>query len=433
MLFDSKINITFGEMLSEIDLPKMYRIRQQYDSTHIEDVSTAVHREMDRFLHTQAIRGKRVAITIGSRGITFYAEIVRALIDSFRSHGALPFLITSMGSHGGATSEGQIEMARHLGICAEELGVEMRSSMDAREVGRLPDGTKVYCAADALDADAIFLLNKIKPHADFKGQNESGLVKMSVIGLGKHIGCSSIHKLGFSRFAEVLPQACQIVLEKAPVIGGLAIVENSHDMPFLIEAVSKENLIKRDRELLVLAKQNIARIHASSLDILIIDEVGKNVSGEGMDPNVTGRPGSELKAGFDFIQIGCIIVRGVTQISDGNGVGIGMADITTVRCAQSLNLGPMYTNSITAGILGPSRLPVVLNNDFEAMKVAIRVSAGDHLKAPRICWIRNTLALEEMVASEALAQEMLQREDVSLIGEETLQFDRDNYLISPFQ
>lgn len=433
MNFDPEIHVTFGDTLSEISLPKMYRVRQHFDDSHITDIDGHVRREMVRFLQGKDLKGKRIAITIGSRGISFYAVIVRAIVESFRAHGAAPFLITSMGSHAGATEKGQVEMAEHLGIDARALGVELRSSMETRIIGHLPCGTPVHCAVDALEADGIFLLNKIKPHADFKGAHESGLLKMSVIGLGKHRGCSAMHKLGFARFAEAIPQAASVVFENAPVLGGLAIVENAYDMPMVLEALDKAEIFAREKELLRLAKSNIAKLCVSQPDILIIDEIGKDISGEGMDPNVTGRPGSGLMAGFEDTKIGSIIIRGVSEASAGNGVGIGMADISTLRCARTLDLGLMYTNSITAGILSPSRLPVFLNNDLEALKVAIRVSAGDHTAAPRICWVRSTLHLDELLVSEALLPELAEKSAVTIMEEVPYTFDNENYLITPLK
>lgn len=416
-------------MLDSIPLPAMYRVRQKFDSSHIKDIPAKVRAEMRAFLAKNDLRDKRVCVTVGSRGISHNAEIVKAIVRAFQEAGALPFLIPAMGSHGGATAEGQLAMIRHVGVDPDEIGVPCVSTMDADCIGALDDGTPLYCASDTMAADGIFLLNKIKPHADFKGPYESGLIKMMVIGLGKHKGCSALHQLGFSRFAELLPAAAKVVLEKAPILGGLAIVENAYDQPQIIEALGREEIFPREKELQVIAKNNVAVIKTDRLDTLIIDEIGKNISGEGMDPNVTGRPGSELQEGFDRIRIGSIVIRDVTDVSDGNGAGIGMADIATHACVSKLNLGAMYTNSITAGILGPSRLPVILGSDLEAVKVSLRVSAGDHLGAPRVARIRNTVQLDEILISEALLPEFTARDDVQLLGREDFCFDEQENLL----
>ena len=423
MIFQDHIPVTFSDMLDHIQMPRMYKVRQIFDSNHIADVAAKASEQMACLLNDGRVQGKRIAVTVGSRGIRHNAQILEVVIASLRNHGAVPVLIPAMGSHGGATAKGQADVLHRLGIDGDALGAEMIATMDAQQVGALQDGTPVYCSTDALKADGILVINKIKPHADFKGEYESGLVKMLAIGLGKHMGCSRLHRLGFASFPQVLPEAARIILREAPVIGGLALLENAYDDIMHIEAVEPQDILSREKALLTLAKQNIAQIKTDALDVLIIDEIGKHISGEGMDPNVTGRPGSYLNEGFDHIRIGNIVVRDVAVQSAGNGAGIGMADITTVDCVKKLDLGSMYTNSITAGILGPSRLPVVLNNDEEAIKTAIKIAAPNRLNSPRIARIRNTLLLDEIWVSQALADEMSQRPDVEILEEVALQFE----------
>lgn len=430
MLFQDRVDVTFGDMLDNIPLPEMYRIRQTFNAECIEDITGETRRQMEALFHgrRETVNGKRIAVTVGSRGIRHNTEIMRAVIASLREFGAEPFLVPSMGSHGGATVEGQLALLHHLGVDGEALDCSIVASMDARSIGELADGTPLYFAADALDADGIFVVNKIKPHADFKGEHESGLVKMLVIGLGKHKGCSSLHTLGFAAFPAVLPQAASVILQRANVVGALGIVENAYDDIMVLEGVLPEDIIRRDRELLVIAKENIARLKTGELDVLIVDEIGKNISGEGMDPNVTGRPGSYLNQGFEHTRIGSIIVRDVTEQSGGNGAGIGMADITTVACVRKLDLAAMYTNSITAGILGPSRLPVVLNNDLQAIKTGIRIAAPRRLDSVRLARIKNTLLLEEIHVSRALMEELRNRDDVQVLGRADLNFDDNGFI-----
>ena len=425
MLFEPKVKVNFADMLDGIVIPPMYRVRQRFEDRHIERVRETVLDEMARFTAGRVLKNKRIAVTAGSRGISHNAEIMSAVLEGRRRAGARPFLVAAMGSHAGATPEGQLAMIRHLGIDPDALGVEVKASMDTVQVGALENGMPVYFSKDAFEADGVFAVNKIKPHADFKGEYESGLVKMLVIGLGKHKGCSTIHRMGFENFSWALPTAARVILDSCPILGGLAIVENAYDQPMLLEAVAAADFMDREKELLVLAKQNIARIKTEQLDVLIIDEIGKNISGEGMDPNVTGRPGSYLNEGFDCIRINQIVVRDVTEPSGGNGAGIGMADITTLSCVRKLDLGAMYTNSITAGILGPSRLPVILNSDEEAVKTAVKIGAGAQGCAPRIARVRNTLMLDEILISEALLAEFSSREDVEVVGRADFLFDED--------
>ena len=431
MLFQDKVDVTFGSMLDSVTLPEMYRVKQKFNNEHIANPAEETRRQMMRLFlgREETLRGKRIAITIGSRGIRHNTGIMRAVVASLRDFGAEPFLVPCMGSHGGATAAGQLEMIRHLGVDGETLGCPVIASMETRQIGELPDGTPLHFSKDALDADGIFVANKIKPHADFKGEHESGLVKMLVIGLGKHKGCSLLHTLGFAAFPRILPQAAAVILQRANVVGALAILENAYDDIMHLEGVRPEDLIRRDRELLVKAKQNIARIKAEQLDVLVIDEIGKNISGEGMDPNVTGRPGSYLNQGFDHIKIGSIVIRDVTEESSGNGAGIGMADITTIACVRKIDLGAMYTNSITASILGPSRLPMVLNNDLQALKIAIRVAAPRRMDSVRLAQIKNTLLLEEIHVSRSLMEEMRDRNDVEVLGRVPLDFDENGYII----
>lgn len=431
MLFQDKINVTFGDMLDSVPLPEMYRVRQTFNRDHIAAPEAETRRRMEDLFRDgkSLLHGKRIAVTVGSRGIRHYTEIMRAVITSLREFGAEPFLLPSMGSHGGATSSGQLAMLHHLGVDGTALGCPVIATMDTRPIGELPDSTPLYFSSDALDADGIFVVNKIKPHADFKGAHESGLVKMLVIGLGKHKGCSSLHTMGFAAFPTILPQAASVILQRANIVGALGIVENAYDNIMLIEGIQPVDLIRRDRELLVIAKENVARIKTASLDVLVVDEIGKNISGEGMDPNVTGRPGSYLNEGFDHISIGSVIILDVTEESGGNGAGIGMADITTVACVRKIDLGVMYTNSITAGILGPSRLPVILNNDLQAIQTGVRITAPRRVGSVRLARIRNTLLLEDIHVSRTVMEEMRERDDVEILGRAPFDFDERGYII----
>lgn len=427
---EQKIKVTFGNLLDDVRIPKMYRVRQKFSRQKEEDVRSAVRREMDRLFGTEDFAGKRIAVTAGSRGISHSLAIMEEIIRFFKNKNATPFVVPAMGSHGGGTAEGQLKVLEHFGMTEKTLGVEFCAKMDTVEAGRLLNGVPVYFSKAASEADGIFVWNKIKPHADFKGEHESGLVKMLAIGLGKHHGCASLHRLGFENFPQVLPEAAKLLLKTQNIIGGLGIVENAYDEPAVIEGVLPGQLLERDRELLKLAKEHMPCLKVKEIDVLIVDEIGKNISGEGMDPNVTGRPGSYLYDGFDSVNIKTIVVLDITEESDGNGAGIGMADITTVDCVSRLNLGAMYTNSITAGILGPSRLPIILNNDREAIRTAIKIAAPMHPDNPRIVRIHNTLELYEIWVSEALAEEYRQQDGAEVREAVAFLFDEEGKLRS---
>ncbi len=417
MIFEDKVNVNFSDMLEGIEVPLMYKAKQSFNKTCVEDVVEKTKTEMEKFLTNKDVQNKKIAITAGSRGIANIQLILKQVIDSFKSKGATPFLVAAMGSHGGATPQGQLDILKKLNITEDYMQVPIRCSMDTQKIGQLENGVDLHYSSDAFSADGVFVVNKIKPHADFKGDYESGISKMITIGLGKHKGCASIHKLGFASFPTVLPKAAEIILEKTNIIGAMGLIENSYDEIMLIESLEKKDILKREKQLLTLAKENIARIKLKNIDVLIIDEIGKHISGEGMDPNVTGRPGSYLKEGFDNIDIGIIFVRDIAHTSAGNGAGIGMADITTISCAKKIDLGAMYTNSITAGILGPARLPVILNNDKEAILTAIKTAAPNNIKNPRVVRIKNTLMLEDIEVSQSLLDELSSRDDV-YIGEQ---------------
>lgn len=413
----SKINVMIDGGFDDIQLPKMFKVKQKFNEEQIDDIKKTVEKEIFDKIDLTSVKNKRIAITAGSRGIKDIDLILRTVIDLLKKAEAKPFIVPAMGSHGGATAEGQKEFIKNYNISEESMGVEVVSSMDVVLLDHLADGTPVYCDKNACEADGIIVVNKIKPHADFKGDYESGLVKMMGIGLGKHKGASSLHKKGFAAFANLLPKVGKVFVEKAPILFGLAIVENAYDHPLIIEAIKAENILAREKELLRIAKDNIAKILLDEIDVLIIDEIGKNISGEGMDPNVTGRPGSYLNEGFEAPDIQKIVVFDITKESHGNGAGIGMSDISTVKCVEKIDLGPMYTNSITATILGPAKLPIILNNEREAVIVAVKTCNNVNYKNPKIVRIKNTLELEEIQVSRAYVDDIVNNENLQLIPE----------------
>lgn len=256
-------------------------------------------------------------------------------------------------------------------------------------------------------------MNKIKPHADFKGNYESGLVKMMAIGLGKHRGAVAVHKKGFGEMARVLPEYAEVILKSTPVLCGIAILENEQDELYDVEIMPPDQILEREKELLKLAKRLVPRIPVRNIDVLIVEEMGKNISGEGMDPNVTGRPGSGLTEGFVSPDIDKIVVFRVTPESHGNGVGLGMADISTVECAESLDLSPMYVNVLTTGALNPAKIPLLAKTEESAIRLAMASSTKLNWEKCRIVWIKNTLELEELYVSTTLIEEY--RESRSII------------------
>lgn len=409
-----QIQITLDGGLN-YDFPSLLEVEQQFPRKREESIEQAVRREMQK-LSEADLSGKRIAITAGSRGIIGIVEILRQLGDQLRLMGAEPFVVPAMGSHGRATAAGQVQVLRGYDITEASIGMPIHSSMDAVEIGQLEDGTPLFCDRLAFAADGIVICNKIKPHADFKGDYESGLVKMLAIGLGKHKGATVMHSHGFEHFHQMLPQAGELLLGKLPIVFGLAILENAYHDLMAIEIIRPEQILCREKELLVDAKRNIARLLLPAIDLLIVDEIGKNISGEGMDPNVTGRPGSGLLAGFDAPKIQKIVVLDITEESHGNGVGIGMADISTLQCVNKLDFNAMYTNAATATILDPAKIPLVMNNDRDALALALRLCNRVTLQTARVVRIKNTLDLHSIKVSAACLPTIESSKDLSVVG-----------------
>lgn len=412
------------------DFPRMFEVEQHFPRRCVTDIEGTIQEEIKKLEGTD-FSGKQIAITAGSREIAGLSEILRSIGNQLKSWGAQPFIIPAMGSHGGATASGQEQILLSLGIDEKTLGMPIRSSMETIEVARLEDGTPLYCDRLAFEADGIVICNKIKPHADFKGAYESGLVKMLTIGLAKHKGATALHVHGFDRFHAVLPSAAGILMDKLNIVFGVAIIENPFHELMTVEVIRPDAILSREKKLLIEAKQNIARILLAEIDLLIIDEIGKNISGEGMDPNVTGRPGSGLREGFEAPAIQKIVVLDITDVSHGNGVGLGMADITTLPCVNKIDFNAMYTNAVTATILDPAKIPLVTNNDREALALALRICNRVTLETARVVHIKNTMNLNHILVSEAYLPEIEANESLTIKGSaRSLEFDSSGHLLT---
>lgn len=413
----------------DYQFPPLIPIDQTFARPQVNDIPGAISAEMKK-VPTEAIAGKSIAITAGSRGITGIVEIIQAMVRELKARGGKPFIVPSMGSHGGATAAGQIDILASYGITEDSVEAPIRSSMEVVEVAQLDDGTPLYTDRLAYEADAIVIANKIKPHADFKANYESGLVKMLSIGLAKHKGAVALHGHGFDRFHEVLPMAVEKLLDRLPILFGLAILENAFDEVMHLELIRPEQILSREKELLEIAKQSLGQLLFPNIDLLIVDEIGKNISGEGMDPNVTGRPGSGLP-GFSAPDIQKIVVLDVTAQSHGNGVGIGLADVSTRGCIEKIDLGAVYTNAITATILNPAKLPLIMNSDRDALAVALKTCNRITPETARIVRIKNTLELHRVWVSPSLLEVVEPHENLSIAGDEKpMPFDSSGRLLS---
>ncbi len=430
--------ITFPEIhfkvegMEGIQIPKMVKIRQKYPSDKIEDIKGVLETKLDALSNKQDLAGKRIAITAGSRGIPHIDMITRTICDRLKAWGAEPFIVPAMGSHGGGTVEGQLEVINGYGITEEAMGVPILASMDTVLIGEMPDGTPIYCDKYAAEADGIVLLNKVKPHTDFKGEHESGLLKMIAIGLAKHKGASWFHMQGFDTFAVRIPIVAKEFLEKMNVVFGVGLVQNAYDEISEIDVMEKDKIVEKDHELLEIARNRLAKLKFDNIDVLIVDKIGKNISGEGQDPNVTGRsfmPGFE-----DDFHTQKLFIRGLTEESHHNACGLGLADVTTRRCLETVDWESTWVNLGTNTMIDGGKIPVYQNNDKEALLLAIRTCRKIDYNKARIARIPDTLHLDEIEISESLIPDIIDRDDVEIISEPyEMPFDENDNMIDWFE
>jgi len=410
-----EVNIAGG---LDIPLPAMASVRQKFTATRIDDIAAAVAREFERpEIRASIRRGARIAVGCGSRGVANYAHIARAVIGEIRALGGDPFVFPAMGSHGAATAEGQRRVLEGAGITEAFVGAPIRASMDTIEAGRMADGSPVYADAIAAAADGIVLINRVKPHTTFRGPIESGITKMLVIGMGKIKGAAQLHTHGMDRFPEVMPEAARVVMGRLPFLFGVAAVENAHDDTALIECIPAARLFAREPELLAMAKERMARLYIDAIDVLVIDEMGKEISGTGFDPNVTGRQ----KRNVDWRgppHIKKIAVLSLTERTRGNATGVGSADVITMRLYRAIDVGPTYANVITSTYLDGAAIPMIMNTDREAVQLAVKSILRVKPADARVVHIRNTLELQRIrVSAPLLAEVRSQPERFEILSE----------------
>jgi hypothetical protein len=404
------MHIEIGHIIvagTDIELPSMTRVRQSFPRPQLADVEAAVVSEFSRPGIGDRIKpGTRVAIGVGSRGIANLEEIARTVVREVKQRGAEPFIVPAMGSHGGATAEGQALLLSEYNIIEAQLGCPVRSSMEVVSLGSLPNGFPIVIDRLASESDLYLVIARIKPHTDFKARVESGVLKMLSIGLGKHVAATQMHGQGMEAFPELIPTAGLWVADHSPFGFGLAIVENAFHEIAAISALPRDNLFERESELLVEAKRLMPRLLFNALDVLVVDEIGKNISGAGMDSNVIGRCAAKVDQGFDAPSIQRIVALDVTEESHGNACGVGLADVTTTRLIEKIDLSTMYANVIAASAPEVSRLPLIMASDDVAIRVAVKLCFGIEYGQARIVRIKNTLSLNEIWCSPSLLDEV---------------------------
>ncbi len=387
--------------LSALRLPPMYRVRQRFDGPAVPDVGAAIRASVA----SQEIKpGSTIAVAVGSRGIANIAVAVQALVAALKAKGANVFIIPAMGSHGGGTAGGQRDVLARLGVTEDFIGAPIRSCLDVVKIGDAM-GVEIFMDQTAhRDADLIVPIARVKPHTGFRGRYESGLCKMLAIGLAKHIGCSRIHRGGYDPFPALIPAAAQVALNTGKIGFAVALIENASEQTAHVEAVPAGRIMAREPELLDLAKSLMPRLLLPEIDVLVVEEIGKDISGVGMDSNVTGRGVTGPVPGFTGPKIGRIVVLGLTEKTHGNAVGVGQADLITERLFQAIDRTVTYTNALTSGSLSNGRIPMALPTDDQAILAAASCVPGVTAANARIVRIKNTLHLGEIAVSENLVE-----------------------------
>ncbi len=409
------------EIFERGELPRWTPVRQALDATDVGDVGAAVAAEFARPGTGDALRpGQRVALTAGSRGIDQIDRVLAAAVVEVRRRGARPFIVPAMGSHGGATAEGQREMIAHFGVTGAAMGCPIRSSMETVHLGEVEDGVPVWFDRNAYEADAVIPVGRVKPHTDFRGPVESGLMKMIAIGLGKQKGADFFHSQGMAEFGHLIPAVANFSLARVNIPFGLALVENGYGRLGLIEAVPAARIWEREQALLRLAREWLGRLPGERIDVLIVDFIGKDISGDGADPNVINRDVAGVlppSAEPLLPRIQRMIVRDLTPDTDGNATGIGMADVVLRRAVEKMDPVVTYMNMITAKAPQGARIPLTVDTDRQALSVALACCVKTTPETARIARIRDTKHVEELWASEPLLPELLATGRVEQLAE----------------
>ncbi len=412
--------------------PQIFRVRQKFDGPRLDDLPGEVHARLARLELGRKVKpGQSVAISAGSRGIANLSLIIRSIAEHLRQLGARPFIVPAMGSHGGGTAEGQRDVLKRYGVTEESAGCPIRSSMETVVVCRTAEGFPVHFDRLAYEADHVLVCNRVKPHTRFAGPIESGLMKMMLIGLGKQAGAQVYHRaiLDYS-FEQILRSAAGELFRHCHILAGLAILENAYDQTAMIEAIPPEHFESREKELLVLARRWMAGLPFRHVDLLLVDQIGKNLSGTGMDTNVVGRKFDDHKAVEDeFPKVKVIALRGLTPQTHGNAVGMGLAEFCKSRMLRQTDFQATRLNAITASHLPGAMPPLDYETDREILDVALGTVGLVEPPQARLLWIRNTLDLAEVECSAAYLEEARRRDDLEILtGLRDLPFDDEGNL-----
>ena len=416
-------------LLQDIPVPKLYKVKQHFNAEKLDDVVAALLTELDKTQVLAPIQaGQTVAITIGSRGIANMPLLVKTVVEQVKAKGAVPFMVPAMGSHGGATAEGQRRMVIDLGYAEDYIGAPIKSDMTTVQIGIAENGLPVFFDKNALEADWTIVMNRIKPHTSFRNRIESGLEKMTVIGLGKQYGAELTHSQGVDKLGKTVEAMAAVTLTKANILCAIGVLENAFHQTCKIVALKPEELSEEEAKLLDEAKSLCSKLYFPTLDVLIVEEIGKEIAGTGMDPNVIGRFTTQYCSGGPDIT--SIAALNLTDVSHGNGYGIGLADYTTRKVFDKFDFTMTYPNSLTNGVTLPVKMPMVLDNDKLAIQTCVKCCHVPDMDKVRLVKIKNTLSLQEIEVSVGLKDYVDADPNLEILaGPYEIQFDAQNNLI----
>jgi hypothetical protein len=382
-------------------LPDMYRLHQSFEKNAVDYIESTVM-EMIASAGLKIGRGDRIALTVGSRGIASLEQIVRAAVRALTELDARPFIIPAMGSHGGATADGQEEVLASYGITEARMGAPVISSMEVVEIPAPDLENRVFMDRHAWESDGVLLLNRVKPHTDFHGPWESGLAKMAVIGLGKHRLADEIHSFGIRGLKELIVPTARCLIDTGKIVGGIGVVENAYEEISVVEVVPAGDVIETDARLLKTARDRMPSLPVSDIDVLVVDTMGKDISGTGMDTNIIGRTSIKGEPDLESPNIGAIVVMDLSEASHGNALGVGLSDVVTRGLYDKIDFEATKANIITSSFLDRGKIPIIAETDEEAIKIALRAAGCRDPKSARICRIISTLELSDLLVSSSL-------------------------------
>ena len=427
---------TVSRLLRDVPLPKLFHAAQRFPDAHIErqEIEKTIFDEIERSGMGERIKpGMRIAITAGSRGIRNVDEITRSVVACVKARGASPFIVPAMGSHGGATAEGQRQLLAGYGITEENMGCPILSSRETVLLGKSELGKPVYMDKNAYESDGVILSCRLKPHNAFRGPVESGPCKMMTVGLGKQRGAEQVHSDGMDIIAKNIPTMAKVTLGTGKILFAIPCLENAYDQTMMFEAIPAEKILEREPELLKIAFANMPSILVGAGDVLIVDRIGKNFSGTGVDPNITGTFSTPYATGGVQVQRTCFL--DLTEESHGNSLGIGLASAITRRIFDQIDADAMYTNCMTSTVIKSAMVPCVMSTDKEAIQFCVRTCNRIDKDNPRVIRIQNSLHVGQVMLSSAYYQDVLDGKYPGLTALDApadMTFDQDGTLTTPW-